>query len=267
MPNTIQSWFADALPAKASIDTTEDELDCGAVREAGQRFRRSAWLWFCASSGQPGTSIEDDEQFVASADVPGAWERILAAVAFTYLGLGIAHAARGHPDKARRMWTRARELFAEFDHHALNAFTLLNELRDVALTYGAADPATRRRLAADAEAALGRAGGALSPGVSPSLARLNCLVVDGHWDEADRILEDLPLPGNNYLRREVTDARATSPAIAASRRSPGRRSAPSFPRVRPLNPATSFIRKDSSCSAWRPTSVSTRVIYRAPTPG
>jgi DNA-binding CsgD family transcriptional regulator len=209
MPNSIQSWFADALPAKASIDTTEDELDLERSREAGQRFRRSAWLWFCASSGQLGTSIEADEEFVASADVPGAWERILAAVAFTYLGLGIAHAARGHPDKARRMWTRARELFAEFDHHAVNAFTLLNELRDVALTYSAADPATRRRLAADAEAALGRAGGALGPGVSSSLARLNCLIVDGHWDEADRILEDLPLPGNNYLRREVTDARAT----------------------------------------------------------
>jgi DNA-binding CsgD family transcriptional regulator len=209
MPNSIQSWFADALPAKASIDTTEDELDLERSREAGQRFRRSAWLWFCASSGQLGTSIEADEEFVASADVPRAWERILAAVAFTYLGLGIVHAARGHPDKARRMWTRARELFAEFDHHAVNAFTLLNELRDVALIYSAADPATRRRLAADAEAALGRAGGALGPGVSSSLARLNCLIVDGHWDEADRILEDLPLPGNNYLRREVTDARAT----------------------------------------------------------
>jgi DNA-binding CsgD family transcriptional regulator len=209
MPNTIQSWFADALPARASIDTTEDELDLERSQEAGQRFRRSARLWFCALSGQLGTAIEADEEFVASADVPGAWERILAAVAFTYLGLGIVHATRGHPDEAHWMWTRARELFAEFDHHAVTAFTLLNELRDVALTYGAAEPATRRRLAAEAEAALGRAGGALGPGVSSSLARLNCLIVDGHWDEADRILEDLPLPGNNYLRREVTDARAT----------------------------------------------------------
>jgi DNA-binding CsgD family transcriptional regulator len=207
--NTIQSWFTDALPLMLSLGTTADVRDATPFQDAGHRFRRSAQLWYCALSGQPGTTVEEDEAFVAAADVPGAGERIVAAVAFTYHALGIAQAGRGHPATARRMWTRARELFAEFDHHAVNAFTLLNELRDVALTYGAADSANRRRLAADAEAALGRAGGALGPGVSSSLARLNCLIVDGHWDEADRILEDLPLPGNNNLRREVTDARAT----------------------------------------------------------
>ena len=88
------------------------------------------------------------------------------------------------------------------------AFTLLDELRDVALTYDAADPAARRRLAAEAEAALGRTGGALRPGVSPRLAWLGCLVLDGRWEEADRILRDLPAPGNAYLRREITAARA-----------------------------------------------------------
>ena len=127
------------------------------------------------------------------------------------------------------MWTRARELFASFDHHALTAFTLLNELRDVALTYDAAVPAVRRGLAADAEAALGRAGGALSPGVSPRLAQLNCLILDGRWNEADRILEDLPLPGNNYLRREVTAARA---ALARHRGEPDVARA----QIRPLFP-------------------------------
>ena len=208
MPTTIQSWFADALPAMTSIDTAGDELVGEWFREAGQRFRRSALLWLCVLSGQPGTAVEDDEAFVALADVPGARGRTVAAVAFTCQGLGIAHAVLGHPDKAQRMWTRARKLFAALDHHALTAFTLLNELREVALTYDAAVPAARRGLAADAEAALGRAGGALSPGVSPRLAWLGCLALDGRWDEALQILEGLPAPGNSYLRREVTCTRA-----------------------------------------------------------
>jgi DNA-binding CsgD family transcriptional regulator len=81
-------------------------------------------------------------------------------------------------------------------------------LHDVALTYDAADPAARRRLATEAEAALGRTGGALRPGVSPRLAWLGCLVLDGRWQEADQILRDLPAPGNACLRREITASRA-----------------------------------------------------------
>jgi len=40
------------------------------------------------------------------------------------------------------------------------------------------------------------------------LAWLRCLVLDGHWEEADAILQNLPEAGNSYLRREVTWARA-----------------------------------------------------------
>jgi DNA-binding CsgD family transcriptional regulator len=209
MPTTIQSWFAEGLAATDLIDPAEGDLAMEHLREAGRRFRRSTQLWHYALCGRPKTEIHEYEQFVALADGLQAPGSMLAAVAFTYHALGIAHAARGHPDASCRAWTRARELFAQLDHHALTAFTLLNELRDVAITTGAADPAVRRGLASDAEEALSRAGGALAPGVSPSLAQLNCLIVDGRWDEADRILENLPLPGNNYLRREVTDARAT----------------------------------------------------------
>jgi hypothetical protein len=219
MPAPVQSWFADALPAMDLIDTTEGACAVERLREAGQRFRRSVELWYCASSGQPVPTLEADEQFVALADVPGTQGSLLAAVAFTCHGLGMAYAALGDPSKSHRIWSRARELFARFDHHALTAFALLNELRDVALTYDAAVPATRRTLAAEAEVALGRAGGALSPGVSPRLARLNCLVLDGKWDDALCILDGLPVPGNAYLRREVTDARhpCSPPRRAGSR--------------------------------------------------
>src|SRR5829696_2730789 len=174
VPAPIQSWFADALPAMDLIDSAEGDHAVEQRREAGQRFRRSVLVWNCASSGQLVPTVEAGEQFVTLADVPGTQGSMLAAVAFTCHALSIAYAALGDPNRAHRMWSRAREHFARFDHHALTAFALLNELRDVALTYDAAVPATRRTLAAEAEVALGRAGGALSPGVSPRLARLNC---------------------------------------------------------------------------------------------
>lgn len=216
-PAPIQSWFADALPATDLAGTIAGDLDVERLREGGQRFRRSVLLWYSVSGGQRVTALETDEQFAALADVPGTPGNMRAAVAFTCHGLGIAYAALGQPDKAHRMWTWAGDLFAAFDHHALNAFALLNELRDVALTYDAALPARRRQLAAEAEAALARAGGALPPGVSPQLAQLNCLTLDGNWDDAVRILSGLPMPGNAYLRREVTDARA---ALARHRGEP-----------------------------------------------
>ena len=106
-------------------------------------------------------------------------------------------------------------------------FTLLGEMRDVALTYGAAEPAARRRLAAEAEAALGRAGGALRPGVSPRLAWLGCFVLDGRWDEALGSSDDLPLTRQRPPATGSHRHAAILPATAAIRRPPGRRSAPS----------------------------------------
>ena len=229
MPTVMQAWFDEALPGAVSSDSTENDLAGGRFPDAGQRFRRSALLWQFASTGQPGTETDDDEQFVARADIPGARGRIPAAVAFTYHGLAIAHAAFGRPGEAHRAWARARELFAEFDHHCLIALTLLHESRDVALTYAAAEPATRRRLAAEAEAALGRAGGALRPGISPRLAWLGCLVLDGRWQEALQILDHLPAPGNPYLRRETTGSFAT---LARLRGEP----ADAWAQLRPLFP-------------------------------
>ena len=79
--NTIQSWFTDALPLRPSLGTTAFVHDATPFRDAGHRFRRSAQLWYCALSGRPGTTIGEEEAFVATADVPGAGARIVAAVA------------------------------------------------------------------------------------------------------------------------------------------------------------------------------------------
>jgi DNA-binding CsgD family transcriptional regulator len=206
---TAEPWLADAMP-EALVDTADEVLAVEHLYAAGLHFRRAAQPWTHASAGHPYAAIPLADQYLAAlAETPGATGGIHSTTAFPHLGIGVASAVLGRPEEARQAFARARDLFVEQSHHALAAFTLLSELRNVALTYDAADPARRRLLASEAEAALARAGGALGPGVSPALAWLTCLVLDGQWDEANRVLEDLPLPGNSHLRREVTDARAT----------------------------------------------------------
>lgn len=202
---TSSAWLADALPATTAVDATGDDLAAALLHAAGLHYRSGVLPWFLASAGQPLTAFAAAEQFIAVlADVPGTRVGIRSTAGFSYHGLGIACAALGRFDEAHEAFAQTRKILAELDHHAVIAFSLLNELRDVALTHDAAKPAVRRRLAAEAEAALGRAGGALRPGLSPRLAWLGCLVLDGRWAEADQILRDLPNPGNTYLRREVT---------------------------------------------------------------
>jgi DNA-binding CsgD family transcriptional regulator len=162
-----------------------------------------------AAAGRIQQAIAIAEQFIAVlAEAPTPTKGIGSITAFSYMGLGVANAALAQANEARDAFKRALEIFQAMDHHCLVAFTLLTALRDVAMTYAAADPCLRHQMAAEAEAALGRAGGALHPNISPRLARLGCQVLDGQWDEALAILRELPLPGNAYLRREVTDARA-----------------------------------------------------------
>jgi DNA-binding CsgD family transcriptional regulator len=77
------------------------------------------------------------------------------------------------------------------------------------LPYHTTDPGRRSRIAAGAEEALQRAGGALPPDLSPRLGRVACLFVDGEWDEVRAILGGSTLPSNSLLRREATGTLAT----------------------------------------------------------
>jgi DNA-binding CsgD family transcriptional regulator len=99
-------------------------------------------------------------------------------------------------------------VFAEIDHHALIAFSLLSELHDVALTYYAGDPAYRRALASGAEVALHQAGGAMQAGLPSAIGLLATMVVDGDWFGASALLDSLPEVHHAYLRREVSTAQA-----------------------------------------------------------
>lgn len=207
---TIHSWFPDTKSIATPEALAEDSVVANRLHASGLDFRRSLYVWHSAAAWQPAEAVVMGERLVTI--LPKALEErggLGVGLAFTDHGLGIAYAAMGKPDEARRAWQECRELFRGVDHFALIAFSLFGELRDVALTYGAANPAERRRLAAEAEIELARAGGALRPGVSPTLVWLGCLILDGEWDRVDRVLQDLPSPGVAYLRREVTTAIAT----------------------------------------------------------
>ena len=207
-PSVIHEWFEEALPGTISRGNFDSDHEADQPSSIGQHFRRAALLWQLVLCGHYGEVGEDDRQFVARWDISGVNKEVSAALGFTYLGLAIADAARGHPEQACLEWTRARDLFLAIGHHAVIALATLDQLRNVTLTYEASKPLNRRRLAKEAEAALGRAGGALAPGVSPRIAWLGSFVLDGQWDEADRILQALPSTGNSYLRREQSDAAA-----------------------------------------------------------
>ncbi len=128
---------------------------------------------------------------------------------WVFLGRAIAAAALGLPELAGDDFEESRGRFKLFSHHALEAQAILVELADVAVTFRLNEPSNRRSLASEGEAALRRAGGALRSGLSPRIAWLRSLVLDGKWAEAADILESSSPPGSAFLWRNVRWAAAT----------------------------------------------------------
>lgn len=204
-----EPWLADALPAMPSGDGASDDAAAAELHTAGLHYRRGPYPYLLAVAGRlEEARVIGTKVLEVLATAPGSRKGIGAVAGFCNVALGTVAAATCDPDEAVKAFDQARERFRDIDHHTLEAFTWLLELREVALTFAAATPAARRHVAAEGEAALARAGGALRPGLSPKLAWLSCLVVDGRWDEAWQILRELPDPGNAFLRREMTSATA-----------------------------------------------------------
>ncbi|MFI5292972.1 MAG: hypothetical protein ACHQ02_08905, partial [Candidatus Limnocylindrales bacterium] len=139
-----------------------DDDDPGMVRlaDAALDIAHCSQSWHLASAGYLSRAIAMGGTVIDALtglpdDVRGAGDFIAVA----WHGLGVAQAALGRPDEARRYLRLAEERFGVLDHFMLRAFALMQQSRDVAVTYGAADPAERRRLAAEAETMMGRAGG------------------------------------------------------------------------------------------------------------
>lgn len=203
--DTTAAWLADALPAREQAHAPDFDPAATHLGSLGVHHRRGTLPWFLAAGGRLAEAEVIGESFVARvADAPPPAELVLSAVGHAHQGLGIVHATLGRVDEARAAFGRAREAYGALDHHAVIAFTLLCELRDVMFPYRTTEIAERRRLAAEAEAALRRAGGAFSAGVSPRRAWMGGLFLEGGWAEIREIVGDGAAHGNYYLRRELT---------------------------------------------------------------
>ena len=203
-------WMADALPPlELAHEANMPAMDAAATLiAAGLHHRRGSFPWFLAAAGHLNEAQMMARQFIALADEVPASGLVISATGHAHFGVGIADAALGQPDRSREAFARAREIYRRLDHHAVIGFTLLTELRDVVLPYFTTQIAERRRLAAEAEAALDLAAGAFPSDQSARRARLGLLYLEGAWDEAGRIANEVEADGNYILRREVTNALA-----------------------------------------------------------
>ena len=199
------AWLADAMPQQELVNEIDLTPTIMLLAATGVHHRRASLPMFLAPSGRLTEATSIGESFaIKIASAPRQSGLLLGAAGHNLHGLGIAYASLGRSNDARSAFAHAREIYKTLDHHAVIAFTLLGELRDVALTYFSTDLSQRRRLADEAEAALTQAGGAFLPGVSPRIAQLSRFFVEGGWDEIHQIAGDFQDPGNTFLRRETT---------------------------------------------------------------
>jgi hypothetical protein len=138
-----------------------------------------------AFAGRFREARELGEQVVAEAE--GKDEVVRQSIRSAYFGLGYVYAMLGMPDAA------AAELAANYDL-CLRAGDLVPasdgcscELMLVALPYRTEDITGRRQLAERAEAAWEQAVGAVPESVSPRFLHVPVLVVEGQWEEAERL--------------------------------------------------------------------------------
>lgn len=227
-------WLADSLPSNTDTMRGADDAPLP-LSAGGMQHRRGAHPYIAAAGGHLDLAQEVGETFVRDLS-PGQplGSLLTSAAGHASLGLGFVSAARGLLDSSRAAFARARDYYRSLDHHALIAFSWLTELHDVVIPYFADDPQARHQAAVEAEAALRRAGGALVPGLSPRIAGLACLMLDGQWDDAEALVRESPPPGPCFLRRELTAAITT----LARHRGESERAWESIASLLPDGPAT-----------------------------
>lgn len=145
--------------------------------------RGTVVLWR-ANTGHLHQACELGERLLAE---PGGDETGGQRMRDGYFGLGVAYAARGLPDRAAAMFTLAHEACLRAGHHAIAGNTLGRELELVALPYQADDCEGRQRLAERSEAAFIQASGVFPADVPPRFWHLPLYMVDGRWDDAERL--------------------------------------------------------------------------------
>jgi DNA-binding CsgD family transcriptional regulator len=135
----------------------------------------------------------------ARASIEASGQQVAGTTARELLGRGWLHAALGEPDLARQAFADARLAYGV--QHWEVGTTFFYELDLVVLRYQTEQLAERWRLADQAEDAWRRASGAL-PDLSPRLARLPLLLLEGQWSEARELaVATLAVPQSNEAWR------------------------------------------------------------------
>ncbi|MFN8541138.1 MAG: AAA family ATPase [Thermomicrobiales bacterium] len=179
----VRLWVADALPADDQPST-----DCSADT-AAVNSRRGTLALSLASNGYLAEARVLAEATIAEAGETAARE-LLGSAADAHRTLAYIHAALGEPDQARRAFARSREAYRVIDHYVQAGASTMVELHSVVLRYQTENLADRQALAASIARVWARAGGA-RPAYSPRLAYLPLLLLEGHWDEAQAVAQEV----------------------------------------------------------------------------
>ena len=197
-------WMADSLPSIDSQSLRDNDGGIDVLRANGMHHRRGGIPMFLANAGRFHETEAIARQFLeATADTATLGNWVASAKGHCYLGAAIARAHMSDPGGAREYFEAGRALYASLDHHAVMAFSMLNELRDSAIPFSTRDVQYRRLLGLEASEALRRAAGSFPEGLSSERAMLAVHFLDGRWDVASAIAGDIPNHGTAFLRQEV----------------------------------------------------------------
>jgi DNA-binding CsgD family transcriptional regulator len=146
------------------------------------------WL---AHVGRYREAAETGEEYFARVAAASPDDRLTFALCNNgYFGLGVASAALGRPEEARRWFALAHEAYRTLDHRVMDSFALVNELLLLNLTYYPERLAERRRLADEELNLQTRGAGAFTSEVPPlGIGRQWLRVLEGEWAKASRLMQ------------------------------------------------------------------------------
>ena len=208
------AWTADALPSDrdGALGSSPVDDDLAAVNP--RRGTLTIWL---ASVGRFTEARTMGEPLVARIDAAAAPVPLPLAFAGGDIAyaLGLAAAANGEVAAARRAFARSREPARSTGHHVSVGWMAERELSHVILPFQPDHLPERRRVAAEAEAAMTRAGGDTGPSaMPPRRGALRLLILEGEWNEAWQVSRAARGIGTHYGRQETAAALAR---LAAAR--------------------------------------------------
>ncbi|MDQ3696175.1 MAG: AAA family ATPase [Chloroflexota bacterium] len=110
-----------------------------------------------------------------------------------YLGLGIAYASLGEPERSRRSFAAARDALRTSTEYLLTSVIDLYELTFPVIMFQTDDVAERRRLVAAIDAAWSNATGTIADDHFVLFADFLLSFLEGRWDELRALLNGAPL--------------------------------------------------------------------------